>query len=505
MKKISILLISLLALISACDMDKFPYHANEETIAIQSVADCESYRNGLYVNFRALFSGSYLLYPMIQSDEFHAIYGFSGTAVEMYMWDLHSNSGIFTSYWGSYYGIIASANFLIQECDKLLVDEGISEQDKAAIRVYQGEAYFLRAFSYNELALRFCNDYEPSSANSDMGLPLVTTYAPTPDGSSYPGRSSLEETFQRITDDLQYASEQVTTKGIPNSPYVTKDVVNALKARVALEMHDYETAATLAAGLVASQTYQMDDVNNGGLSSFQNMWANDKGTEVLWQIQCDANQPASSTITYFLGIVEGAVDFIPESYIVNGLYDNENDIRFKTYFKYMPINTALGNEEQYAFAKYPGNVAYNPGGLREKLFNSPKIIRMAEMYLIAAEAYAQVNGGEVNANKYLNALRSLRIEGWKDQQYTGSLLKTEIQTERFREFFGENMRMTDLKRWHQGVVRSAAQNSSFTYLPGNDATENLSKNANDYMMTWAIPQSEIDVNPQLEGQQNPGY
>ena len=44
-----------------------------------------------------------------------------------------------------------------------------------------------------------------------------------------------------------------------------------------------------------------------------------------------------------------------------------------------------------------------------------------------------------------------------------------------------------------------------TYLPGNSNTEALDMDANDYRMVWAIPQNEMDVNPQLKGQQNPGY
>lgn len=504
MKKIKITLLSLLACLSSCNMDKFPYNANEETLAIQSASDCRSYRNGLYVNFRTLFSGSYLMYPIVQGDELHAVAGYSNSGGDAYSWNLHSSSWMFDAYWSAYYGVIASCNFLIPECEKLLNDEEISEDDKALISLYMGEAYFLRAFSYNEMAIRYCKDYEPSYAATELGLPLVTVYRPSANGADYPGRSSMEDTYKRITDDITKAEELITTSGSKNSPYVTKDVVAAFKARVALEMHDYENAASIASSLINSATYSMDDVNNGGKNSFATMWKDDSGTEVLWQIQCDNNQPAGSTITYFLGIVEGALDYVPTSYIINDLYDTENDMRFDVYFKTLNVSTPSGDGELYALNKYPGNVAYNPGGLREKLFNSPKIIRMAEMYLIAAEAYAEDND-ETNANKYLNKLRKLRISGWNDQTYTAGNLKSEIRKERLREMVGEGTRITDLKRWHLGVSRASAQNSAMTYLPGNSTTENLSVEADDYRMVWAIPQAEMDVNPQLKGQQNPGY
>lgn len=505
MKKINILIFSLVALFTSCNMEKYPYNSNEESLAIQSESDCRAYRNGIYVNYRGLFSGSYLIYPMLQGDEFQAVAGFSNSGGDVYMWDLHSNTGIFTSYWASHYSIISSTNFLIQECEKLLANTEISDEDKELISVYMGEAFFLRAFSYNEMAIRFCKDYEPDYASSELGLPLVTTYKPSANGADYPGRSTMEATYNRITDDIKKAEELITTNGKQNSPYVTKDVVAAFKARVALEMHDYQNAATIASSLLKSTTYKMDDVRNNGETSFANMWLKDAGTEVLWQIQCDQNQTASSTITYLLGIVEGALDYVPTSYIVDELYDNDHDMRFKVYFKKLNVKSAAGDGELYALNKYPGNTDYNPGGLRENLFNSPKVFRMAEMYLVAAEAYASINGGEAEANKYLNDLRALRIEGWVEQNYSGNALKDEIMKERLREMYGENTRVTDLKRWHIGVKRAPAQNSSMTYLPGNSNTEALDMDANDYRMVWAIPQNEMDVNPQLKGQQNPGY
>ena len=58
MKKINILIFSLVALFTSCNMEKYPYDSNEESLAIQSESDCRAYRNGIYVNYRGLFSGS---------------------------------------------------------------------------------------------------------------------------------------------------------------------------------------------------------------------------------------------------------------------------------------------------------------------------------------------------------------------------------------------------------------------------------------------------------------
>ena len=52
-------------------------------------------------------------------------------------------------------------------------DAELSENDKAYINHYVGQAYFSRAYAYFELALHYCKNYDPASAGSDYGIPLV--------------------------------------------------------------------------------------------------------------------------------------------------------------------------------------------------------------------------------------------------------------------------------------------------------------------------------------------
>ena len=62
--------------------------------------------------------------------------------------------------------------------------------------------------------------------------------------------------------------------------YITVDVVTALKARVALQMDDYENAAKYAGDLVNSNRYPLSNT----ATDFESVWKNDKGTETIWQI-----------------------------------------------------------------------------------------------------------------------------------------------------------------------------------------------------------------------------
>ena len=75
------------------------------------------------------------------------------------------------------------------------------------------------------------------------------------------------------------------------------------------------------------------------------------------------------------------------------------------------------------------------------------MIRLAEVYLMAAEAILQGGGGtEAEALKYVNYIRQ-RAYGDKFQAW-GSLNMTDLQNERQRELYTELTRRTDLIRWN---------------------------------------------------------
>lgn len=115
------------------------------------------------------------------------------------------------------------------------------------------------------------------------------------------------------------------------------------------------------------------------------------------------------------------------------------------------------------------------------------------------------------ANKYINALRTKRISNYKDQTMSGNTLTEAIRTERCKELLGEGFRLSDLKRWGVGFTRTCAYGEIDSWYDDLAATllyprsRTLSYSAGDYRYVWPIPQAEMEVNPQLKGQQNPGY
>lgn len=491
--------LTLLTGFSACDMDKLPFDNIETSEALQTVSDCKAFRNDLYADFRNTLYNN-LLPQEIAADGFNPVVGYSNTFGGQYRWELQASDA--ASLWSDSYYIIANTNLMIDGMPAL-IDEA-NDTDKAAMQEYLGEAYFSRALAYFDLTLKYCKDYEPASAASDWGVPIVLKYAPTADATVYPARASMEETYAQITSDLKKAAELIKTEGEPRSAYANVDVVKALQARVALQMHDWSTAISAAKALIDSNKYPLTSDAN----AFADMWLKDNNDEAIWQISMTMTEKPSqsgigSYLTAYIGDEEGTYkpDYIPESGILNA-YDKEKDIRFKAYFAKKLLNTGIGEVELYICNKYPGNPDLYTG--KSNYYNMQKVFRIAEMYLIATEAYAQ-SGNAQEASAMLNTLRRARIADWTDINYTGTELMSQIQTERWKELFCEGYRLMDLKRWNQPMRRTPAQNSSYIVLPGAANGENMVKETTDSRFIWPIPQAEIDANPQIKNQQNPGY
>lgn len=509
MKKIYILFATLLAMagLASCDMEKYPYDAVEESQYMKTVSDFEQARIGLYSNYRAITTGGYVLLPDIQCDDFQAVAGFSNTYGNHQRWDFQTTDGNVETIWGAYYSTIARCNYYLDSYNKVVAGEvsGVSPED---IRAYAAEAYFTRAFCYYMLTTYFCQAYDPNTAESTLGLPLQLTYSPTSDASKYPGRSSLKDTFDQINRDLKNAADLWT--GTWDKYYVSSYSIQALQARVALNMKDYATAISASTTLInASAQAGFGLVSDA--DTYAGIWNADNGAETIWQIFMKApSELGSATGSTFWGSYLSetpeaqTMDYIPSQSLVD-LYDKDNDIRFAAFFTPFHLTTSTGTSgDIYVFNKYPGNPGLGNLTVDQHYTNMSKPLRIAEQYLIAAEAYLESND-EINAANYLNLLRSARIAGYTNQTFNSAAsLRTAIRDERHKELVGEGYRLNDLKRWGEGFNRTGNEQDAAVVQPGAAFTQ-LNVDASNPRFTWPIPKAETDANPQLKGQQNPGY
>ncbi|MCM1312927.1 MAG: RagB/SusD family nutrient uptake outer membrane protein [Bacteroides sp.] len=502
MKKIYLALASVALTLASCDMDKMPEGSIPDKEALNTVADCESFRNGMYVYMRSITTGDYVILSDIQMDDFHAIMGNGNRLMDFYNGTILSNTSEIDTYYAGFYSVISESNFFISGVNEKLAGNSLVESDRMALNRYAGEVYFMRAFCYTNLADKFCMSYK-NAADVDapaLGLSLQTVYAPTGDNTTYPGRSSLRATYELINNDLAKADSllslyEETEDEAPASmsKYITSDVVKALQARVYLTMGEDEKASEIAKNLINTNRYPLTT-----RALYNDLWLNDRGTEVLWQVEMDFAHQGNATGERFMSN-SSYPDYIPTNTTVY-LFE-ENDTRWDTFFIDREIENTGGKATPFWFCKYPGNpILYS--GTNSNFSNISKPFRSAELYLIAAEAYYNQNE-EGLANTYLSALQSAR--NLRAQTYTGIALRDEIRNERHREFIGEGFRMGDLKRWNIGFKRGEPQEGGAENVIYNSESNSMEYEADDYRFLWPIPSHELDANPQIKNQQNPGY
>lgn len=496
MKKIlyvTLALIAGIAAVSSCDLNKYPDTALNTEEAMESASDCNNFLVGIYSSSKSLFSGFYMYAPDFMTDSYHAIKNYGNWDGDYYTYNIVASDSNIESVWFNYYGVIGNCNFLIAGTQKLLESGKLSAADTATVQEYYGVACFFRAFLYYRLAQYFCKDYDPATAGSVYGVPVVTKYEPTGDSSKYPERGTLKATFDQVVADIAEAEKYVKTAGKPDYGFVSADAVQALKARVALSMEDYSTAYTAAAGLVDAGTYTLQT----NAAKYASGWINDDLGEAIFQPIIVDNSDGGSACSYFEHNTSGNPgeddpQYFPEKWVLD-LYGSATDIRYNAYFANRAIDMRGNKGNLTILIKFPGNPKLNSSAA-SRYINMPKVFRISEMYLIAAEA-AFENNDATNAAKYLNALQTARGAA------VTTATQANIRDERTRELFGEGFRLFDIKRWHIGFSRDAGQDPTMIQDLGKD----ISLPADSPKFIWPIPTAEMTANPQFEGQQNEGY
>lgn len=505
MKKIYFsLMLAVAALFTSCDMDKAPYGALDENTAVQSMNDVTSFRNGLYGNLRSITNSNWLFYPEVQMDIFHGLINNGNRGGTFSNGLLNSSDGDIEDFFSSMYFVIAKTNYFINKVETMKADAAFADNLDVLNR-YQGEARFVRAYCYFWLAEHFCRPYDAAAGDqAALGMPIVTEYNPSGMVETYPSRSTLNETYKLIEDDLaaaltalQTIEQTDKTQLVPEASYLSSNAVLSLQARVALAKKDYATALTKAEQVINSGIYTLVEPE-----AYADMWSKDTGSEIIFMPFADKNELPGGLGSNFLSNTDDQSDYITTFEMLN-LY-GDGDVRFDAFFTVNRLNVEGTIYGAYVFNKFPGNDDLRTATTRN-FQNKAKVFRLSEIYLIAAES-AAASGNAEKANKYLNDLRAKRIIDYTAETYSGTDLQNQIREERLKELIGEGFRFTDLRRWNMGFQRygdhpeNPALNSVIVA-----AGRELSYDKDDHRFIWPIPSTEMDANPNLKGQQNPGY
>jgi hypothetical protein len=481
----------------SCDLNRYPYDAIEQSQAFMTLKDAGTLNNGLYSSLRARVYGLFMFSTDVQADQLNATLDYGNRNGFPHKWNgFLADDYTIRDTWRYQYNTITNINNILNNSNKIPI---ANATEQATMDKYLGEAYLMRAFLYHQLVQRFAKDYEPSTAASDLGVPIVLTF----DITEKPARSTVEQVYQQILADITQAETLLATAtGVQRATKINKDCVLALKARVYLCMHNWTGAVTAANALINNTVPGYPLITNA--AAFKNMWLNDTGTETILQLFASLPSELGNANSIYLGLNtqtnKYTPDFVPQQWVVD-LYA-VGDIRKAAYLEQKPLYIqGVDYPGIWCINKYPGNPAlYTAPNTNYQ--HKPIIFRVAEMYLISAEAAAQTPATEAAALTTLNLLRVARGETAL-VGLTGTALMDAIKDERTRELLCEGFRLDDLKRWKMGVTRKTPQNTAFLN-PGTDFYEKVVP-AGDDKFVWGIPTNDLTTNPNLIDQQNHGW
>lgn len=508
MKKIYLSLLAAAGILfSSCDMDLPPVGPLDEEDAIDDIEQLAKLRNGIYNNMRSVVTGGFLYYTEIQMDQFLGLVNNGNQLGTFAHGNIFSNNSDIESVWASLYSRIADANYLLETAEKFLDNPDLTQDEIDEIERYVGETKFARAYYYYYLLDHWSDTYNAATADKAAGgVPVVTKFNPTSNIYAYPGRSTVNETYALIDQDLEDAYNALKTfegdtgyRPVPMDYYVNSYVVRALQARLAFMRSDWQTTIDYCNEIIDSRIYTLANVNN-----YTAMWQMDNNNEIIFQpYSTDTELGISSTGAPYVSASQQSALYIPTNEVLE-MYDS-NDIRYDAFFTVYYL-LVYGQEYQaYVFNKFPGNPNLNSSE-RNDIMNMGKPFRLSETYLMLAEASYEMNDA-TTANTTLNTLRKARLKRMLgNPTYSGVELRDQIRLERTKELIGEGFRMSDLRRWGLGFTRDGS-------YPQNPDVESLfvlvdtqvEYNPGDYRYVWPIPSGEMENNPQIRNQQNPGY
>lgn len=504
--KYALVIFCTVSVFSSCDLDRFPKSALIKETSLQSVSDLQNWDNSAISYFRARALVG-VVNSEIQGGMLNAGLDFGNERGEFYYWTpLQVSTGGFSNAWYNYYFALKNVNTMIEIGSALTV----SDAERATFNQCMGDAYFLRAYYGYQLATKYCKAYNESTASTDLGLPLVETY----DVNGLPSRSTLAKTFSWIKTNLDKAKQYFEAIEVNSNDVINVNACYSLEARIALWMKDWAKAAEASEKLTTSNKYQLVTPTQ---QSFDDMWHHDSSTEDILSLYISKPDELPGNFGLYIHPLQDEQDeqkvaptWLPSKWVVD-LYD-DTDLRKSVYFSKKTVK--LGDTETpdiWCIFKFSGNPEYSnitdhkSWGVIPSNILKPKVFRLAEQYMILAEAKYHM-GDETAAKTALNALRKSR--GLAEVNSTGEALLTDIENERMREFAFEGFYFFDLKRWGKPMHRHDPQTNSAgesPFLAYADNAFEYTVQPTDFRWVWPIPLNDMQTNSNLAGQQNPGW
>lgn len=408
--------------------------------------------------------------------------GLNRQVVPMIQFNWDASIGFFNGEYNGYYSAISRAN------NVLLVSRSLSDIPQETINKIEGEARFIRAFSYYMLH----NLFGPT--------PIIEI----PEGASLDEIEAIGKETPRATEeeyrayveaDLVFAADNLEAGGF--SSRGNKGNALALLTKFYLNNKEWQKAADAAQQVLEMDYSLYEDYTQ--LFSIEG----ENNNEFIFRFECllGSNQvnvymPHAFPPNY--PIQNNWINFGAMFRTYTAFYETfeEQDIRRQLFVsEYVEIGntepTQLNRDSEGNPLDDVRSFKYlpDPNAIGQENGNDIPYIRLADIILARAEALNEISGPTAEAIDLINQVRNranatpITLAQYPDKES----LRDFILAERGREFYSEGLRREDLIR-HGKFIQQA--------LDRGIAAE-------DFQVLYPLPQPQLDNNPNLE--QNPGY
>ncbi|WP_143308426.1 RagB/SusD family nutrient uptake outer membrane protein [Chitinophaga vietnamensis] len=487
--------LSLLLLASSCSMKKEPHNALSNDAALNDPSKWPIVTGGNYALLKEeAFTRNYWQIGEFPSDDI----ALSGTTTDplfySYTYGHLTNQGNTNAYWRAAYRAINGCNMLLA-----VMKEGTSADVDELI----GENLFLRAFAHHSLVRTFGRPYA-QDPTTNLGVPIVTKF----DMTAKPKRNTVKEVYDQVIGDLVHARRLMNSSN--SNSYASKEVAMALLARVYLYKGQNDSARIYADSVINSGRYSL--VTTADLSAYYTK-GNEGNPETIWAIhhtlQDDRQWNAIGSMYY---TSPGGMGWgeIYASAAYRALLDKyPQDVRH-AFVEPLVLKKANGQDSTRPDGSKVIATRGKAGGVQvEKWFikkfsnqdniptlSSPVVLRLAEMYLIRAEAAAKLGDNQsaiddVNTIRKRAGLSGAALFSTSDLKGYATVLDVVLDEARLELAF-ETHRCFDIFRNNRDLVRNYPG-----YHPVNPQTVKYT----DPRVVHFIPEQDIVLNSNL--QQNP--
>ena len=424
-----------------------PIDLATDDVVLNAPDDVPNVEIGLYQAFRPIIPSMVIAGDMTADMLIHR--GTFTNFRELGTKQISSANASAAALWGNIYNTVYLANFILE---KLPSVPGVKTVDRdrvlATAHFLRGYAYFVAAYSFG-------------------GVPLVTT-TDIETNRNIP-RATKQEILEFVLDDYTESLGKLPESPV-NSGYASEYAVQAALAKFYLYQEDWDEAEEYASNVINSQNFTLD-------TDFSTVVLEDFPEESIFEVAYTVNDdPGTNNSIGLFYLLANRREIIPSNQVILKLSSDASGDRFSSID--FNLNNLKGTDNGWSVAKYGNQDSDN---------NNVSVFRLAEMYLIRAEARAKQNQ-ITSAISDLNILRN-RAKADLVTSATQNQLIQLIEEERLYELAFEGHRWYDLVRTNRAASVMPVFNSNWK---------------NSYEV-WPIPQREIQNNPALKGNQNPGY